>query len=185
MSSEGTSKDKILRKDILHRSGRIILRSEDDSVLLMELIPDDAESYFQLVNSDRQHLSQHGDDTASKYPSVDSVRESILQPKNPSKYRFGIWDGDIMVGSDNLTPVDSHRAELGSWIAKKYIGNRYAGRGRKLLVEFAFSQLQLDEVFCEITTGNVASRKSVERSGFTLTGEHDGKWTYTLKRYQS
>lgn len=166
----------------LFQAIRIILKSEDDSIVLKQLYPEDAERYFQLVDSSREHLSQNEDVTAKKYPTVETVRESIVHPRNPDKYRFGIWEGDIMVGSDNLTPVESNRAELGSWIAKKYTGHRYAGRARKLLVDFAFNQLHLDEVFCDVTIGNEPSRKSVERSGFTLSGEHGGKWTFVLKR---
>ena len=181
MNSEGSDQDTPKQEEHLTPTGRVILKSEGESVVLKQLIPEDAENYFRLVDSDRAHLSQLDDTTAAKYPTVESVRESIVQPTNPDKYRFGIWDGDTMVGSDNLTPVAENRAELGTWIAKKYVGNRYAGRARKLLVDFAFNQLHLDEVFCEITIGNGASRKSVERSGFNFTGEHDGKWTYTLE----
>lgn len=181
MGSENKSKVEVVPQTELKSSGRIILQSKDDSVSLKQLIPEDSPSYFQLVDSDRAHLSQHGDVTALKYPTVEKVRESILHPTNPDKYRFGIWIGDEMVGSNNLTLEKSNRAELGSWIAKKYIGNRYAGRARKLLVDFAFNHLNLDEVYCEITIGNDASRKSVERSGFTLTDEQNGKWVYTLK----
>lgn len=165
--------------------GRIVLRSEDDTIILKQLVLDDAERYFQLVDSDREHLSQFGDETASKYPTIESVQQSIIHPSNPNKYRFGIWNGEVMVGSDNLTTVENNRAELGSWIAKSQTGHRYADRARKLLVDFAFNQLHLDEVFSVITIGNEASRKSVERSGFTFEGERDGKWIYTFKRPQS
>jgi RimJ/RimL family protein N-acetyltransferase len=164
---------------------RIILHDEEDTISLKQLVIEDADPYFQLVDSDRAHLSQPGDETASKYPTVESVRESVIKTNSknpPEKYRFGIWDGDLMVGSDNLMPADSNRAELGSWIGKKYIGNRYAGRARRLLVDFAFNQLHLDEVFCEITIGNESSQKSVERSGFEYKGEHEGKWSYILTR---
>ncbi len=181
MNSENASNTNPVPEEQPLPPWRIILESEEDSVTLRQLIPEDAENYFQLVDSDRAHLSQFEDTTASKYPTVESVRESIIHPGNPNKYRFGIWDGDVMVGSDNLTPVEPNRGELGSWIAREYTGRRYAGRARKLLVDFAFNQLHLDEVFCEITTGNEASRKSVERSGFTFAGEHDGKWIYILK----
>lgn len=163
-------------------SNRIILRSEDDTIVLKQLITDDAERYFQLVDSDRAHLSQHGDKTAQKYPTVEAVRKSIIPPENnPKKFRFGIWDGNVMVGSNNLTPVVNNRAELGSWIAKSHTGHRYAARARKLLVNFAFNRLGLDEVFSEIVIGNEASRKSVERSGFIFAGEKEGKWIYILK----
>lgn len=181
MDFEGKIKD-VTSQTEPDLSRRIILKSVNDSILLKQLVPEDAEAYFNLVDSDREHLSQHGDVTAEKYPTPEAVRESIVHPINPNKYRFGIWDGDAMVGSDNLTLEVANSAELGSWVAKKYTGNRYAGRARSLLINFAFDQLHLDQVFCEITIGNEPSRKSVERSGFTFSGEHDGKWLYTLSR---
>ncbi len=160
---------------------RLILASEDDTVVLKQLIPADADPYFDLIEADRAHLSQHGDKTAAKYKTVDDVRDSIVTPKDSSKLRFGIWDGNVMVGSNNLTPTEDGQAELGSWVGSEFIGQRYAGRARKLLVEYAFDQLGLKEVFCMITIGNEASRRSVERSGFTYAGEEDGQWKYVLE----
>lgn len=160
---------------------RIILTTPDDTVQLRQLIPDDAEPYFALVEYDRAHLSQHGDTTAQKYQTVEDVTDSIVHPSNPQKYRFGIWDGDTMVGSDNLTPTDDNRAELGSWVGKQHTGNRYAARARVMLVDFAFGTLGLDEVFCSVTVGNEPSRRSVEGSGFALREEKDGQWVYVLK----
>jgi len=161
---------------------RIILRSSNDTVSLKQLVPEDARLYFDLVNFDRSHLSQHGDNTAQKYPTAKTVKDSIENPANMGKYRFGIWDGERMVGSNNLTLMGNNTAELGSWVGKEYIGNNYAARARKLLVDFAFNHLGLREVFCEIVVGNTPSKKSVEKSGFAYAGERDGKWIYVLKR---
>ncbi len=160
--------------------GRIVLTAPSDTVQLKQLIAEDAPVYFGLIEADRDHLSQHGDTTAKKYQTVDNVALSITHPSNPAKYRFGIWDGDTMVGSDNLTPAGDGRAELGSWVSKPHTGHEYAGRGRNLLIRFAFEQLGLKSVFCKITIGNEASRRSVEKSGFRFDGEEDGHWIYTL-----
>lgn len=172
----------VASEDTRNEPKRIILNSPDDTISLKQLIPDDAQLYFDLVDFDRDHLSQNEDVTASKYPTVDAVRMSIKKPASTNKYRFGIWDGDKMVGSDNLTLKENNMAELGSWVGKEHIGHNYAARARKLLVDFAFNQLGLDEVFCEIVVGNIASRKSVEKSGFVYEGEKDGKWIFTLRR---
>ena len=159
---------------------RIILTTPDDTIQLRQLIPSDSEPYFALVEYDREHLSQHGDTTAQKYQTLGDVADSIVHPSNPQKYRFGIWDGDVMVGSDNLTPTDDNRAELGSWVGKEHTGNGYAARARVMLVDFAFNTLGLDEVFCNVTVGNEPSRRSVEGSGFTFKEEKDGQWVYVL-----
>jgi RimJ/RimL family protein N-acetyltransferase len=166
---------------------RVVLKSDNDTVQLMQLVPQDADDYFVLIAQDPAHLRQHGDETADKYPTPDAVRDSIVHPKNPAKYRFGIWDNGVMVGSNNLTPEDNGRAELGSWVGKEHIGQGYAGRARALLVDFAFNRLGFDEVYCDIVVGNEPSKRSVEKSGFALTGDFvddEGvhKWRYVLRR---
>ena len=178
-----TEHNKLAKTEPLgSKKDRIILKNEKDTVELRQIILEDAANYFKLVDSDRAHLSQHGDETAKKYSTVESVENSILKPSNPDKYRFGIWDKDIMVGSNNLTLEENGRAELGSWVAKKHTGNRYAHRARKLLLDFAFNNLDLDEVYCEIVIGNIPSKKSVERSGLKLSPKKKkGKWIYSLK----
>ncbi len=163
---------------------RIILQSDDDSIVLKQLILDDAEDYFRLVDSDRGHLSQHGDNTAKKYTSVDSVRASILKP-NDRKFRFGIWDEGKMVGSVNLTLLDDGSAESGSWIGAEHTGHNYAARARDMLIDFAFNTLGLDKIISKIVVGNEPSRKSVEKSGYVFQEiiDEDGvqEWLYVLK----
>jgi len=166
---------------------RIILGSDTDTVQLMQLVPQDAESYFGLIAQDPDHLRHYGDETADKYPTSDAVRDSIIYPRNPARYRFGIWDNGVMVGSDNLTPEENGGAKLGSWVGKEYVGQGYASRARALLIEFAFNKLGLDEVHCDIVVGNEPSRRSVEKSGFTLKDEIIGDegvrmWRYVLHR---
>jgi RimJ/RimL family protein N-acetyltransferase len=166
---------------------RIILGDDLDTVSLRQLVPGDAQRYFDLIENDRAHLSQFRDRTADKYPNVESVLRSIEDPADDNRYRFGIWDGDVMVGTDNITVYGQDRAELGSWISKPFIGQEYAGRGRRLLVDFAFNTLGLDYVYCDIDVGNNASRRSVEKSGFEFVGEHDDEsgndyWRFVLRR---
>jgi len=169
---------------------RIVLERLGETVRLLQLVPDDAQSYYDLIAYDPDHLRQHGEPTADKYPNVESVRRSIEHPTNPHKYRFGIWDDSVMIGSNNITLEEEGRAELGSWVGKQYIGRGYAGRGRNLLVDFAFKTLGLREVHCDIAVGNEASRRSVEKSGFVFIGEvaddmGERKWRYVLKNNET
>jgi len=165
---------------------RIIVTSPTDTVSLKQLIPEDAIEYFGRIKEDPAHLSQqhgdHADRTAEKYQTVEAVLNSIVNPENPERIRFGVWDGDVFVGSNNLTPRGKGRAELGTWVGGKHKGHNYASRARTLLTDFAFNTLGLQEVFSVIAIGNEASKKSVERSGFKLTGEEEGHWIYTLRR---
>ena len=159
-----------------------------DGIALRQLVPEDAQAYFDLIEYDRAHLSQaHGraqDETAEKYKTVEDVRQSIVDPVIPEKLRFGIWVSDTMVGSNNLTQRDDDNFEVesGSWIGKQYTGHNYAYLARKLLIDLAFSRLGYQVIISEIAVGNKASRKSVEKSGFKLVREWSDYWVYELKR---
>ncbi len=167
---------------------RIEVTTPNDTVAIRQLVPEDAESYFGLIEFDRAHLSQsyHGeepDGTAQKYLTVEAVLESIVHP-DPDKHRFGIWDGDTMVGTSNLTIVNATTAESGSWVGAEHKGHHYAARARSLLLEFAFNNLGLERVLSFVHVGNEASRKSVEKTGYELTGEEDGQWVFMYEREQ-
>lgn len=159
----------------------------DDGMAIRQLVAEDAQRYFDLVEYDRPHLSQiHSgvpDETADKYKTVEDVRRSIINPypKRPNRVRFGIWDNEIMVGSNSIDPLGDGRGKLGSWIGKEHKDHHYAARARELLVKYAFEDLGLTEVFSEILVGNEASQKSLEKSGFTFAGIDEDRWIYVLK----
>jgi RimJ/RimL family protein N-acetyltransferase len=167
-------------KEVAVSEDRIILQTGDDTIVLKQLIPDDAQRYNDLVSSNMDHLNKYGHG-ATVFP-IEFQRELIARWLHSGHYAFGIWDEGRMVGSDYITIQDENEntGELGSWIAKEHTGQNYAARARKLLVDFAFNTLGLDEVFCAIGVGNEASRKSVESSGFTFAKEEDGALFYSL-----
>jgi hypothetical protein len=74
----------------------------DTHVHLREFEEGDAEEIFALIDRNREHLSQNGDTTAGKYPTFESVLESITYPVDPVKIRLGIWDDGVFVGSVNV-----------------------------------------------------------------------------------
>lgn len=158
---------------------RIILRDPETGLEIRQLIEDDAQLYFDLVDYDRPHLSQFGDETAQKYSSVSDVARSILQPANPAKYRFGIWDENTMVGSINLTPQPDDQVEIGWWVGKQHTGRGYAQRAARLLIEYALEELQAKKVVAFIKNGNEASRKTAEAAGLKLGYEDEYEWIYS------
>lgn len=160
---------------------RIEIAAPDDSIILRQLALDDAQAYFDLIDQDREHYSQFDDVTAKTYRAAEDVKDSIRnQP--PNKYRFGIWDNDALVGSNNITIYDDGSAEIAFWVGTEYTGSGYAARALKPLINFAFGKLDLSEVFTRIVIGNEASRRSVEKAGFSLKTAEDGHWVHTRKR---
>lgn len=146
-------------------NARIMLESQTDTVRLMQLVPEDAQNYFDLIAQDPDHLRKNGDMTADKYPTVEAVEESIRNPENPDRYHFGIWDRGVMVGSNNLTINGDGTATTGSWVARHHLGRRYAARARTLLLDFAFTNIGVRRVYCDIAISNEPARWSVQESG--------------------
>lgn len=162
---------------------RIIIESQNDTVRLMQLTPKDAQAYYDLIAHDPDHLRKNGDMTADKYPTPEAVETSIRSPENVDRYRFGIWDNDKMVGSNNLTVNGDGTAEIGSWVGRRYIGRRYAARARLALLDFAFNTLGVRQVYCDIAVSNEPARWSVEETGFTYEREFINDMDDLVMRY--
>src|SRR5690606_9082612 len=96
------------------------------------------EAYFASVDASRAHLSQFGDNTAAKYPTLESVRNSIVRPDNPYKISFGIWSDCVFAGSAKLTVAEKGRVgEVGYWLDQRRTGNGYATLATRALARYA------------------------------------------------
>lgn len=82
---------------------------------------------------------------------------------------FAIYNGNVFVGVGSLVPKDDVyciNAEIGYWIGEPYWGKGYATIAVKLLVEYAFKQLNLLRVYAYIFSYNTASMRVLEKAGF-------------------
>jgi RimJ/RimL family protein N-acetyltransferase len=155
----------------------LLIPTEQDEVVLRQLTLKDASIYAETVVANRDYLSQFGDVTGAKYPDLKSVEDSITNPDNPDKLRFGIWDGDEFVGSINLTP-QGDGSELGYWLDSRRTGNGYATVATRALAGFAVENYE--NVHADVQYGNEASARVLRRVGFVLDHWNDGKMVYEL-----
>jgi RimJ/RimL family protein N-acetyltransferase len=84
-------------------------------------------------------------------------------------YVFGIYSDEIFVGCCSLTPQqDVYRisAEIGYWIGEPHWGKGYATEAIKLLVDYAFHELNLLRVYAYVFEYNTASMQVLEKVGF-------------------
>lgn len=151
---------------------RIIIQTEQRGhlgVVLKQLIPEDANPYFLLVNKSRAHLSQYGDSTAKKYPTKESVLKSITNPVNPKKLRFGIWDGGIFVGMVGLTPLQHGICETGGWTGEEFCRKGYGTATRRALATYALEELKYKRVIAKTHPNNISSQKMLLKAGYKRT----------------
>lgn len=162
----------------------LVLFTEQSSVIVRQLRPEHAAAYFEAVDANREHLSQFGDDTAAKYPDLESVEDSIIHPSNPNKLRFGIWAARVFVGSINARPrtdgahPDMSKAEIGYWLDSRHTGHGYATTALRAVSSYAADHI--GRPYAWVTEGNDKSVAVLERAGFTHTRDSGDRHIFEL-----
>jgi RimJ/RimL family protein N-acetyltransferase len=77
-------------------------------------------------------------------------------------------DGELL-GSISLMRIswEHARAEVGYWLAREARGQGHATRAVRLISAWGFAELALERIDLLAATGNAASQRVAERSGFT------------------
>jgi RimJ/RimL family protein N-acetyltransferase len=137
---------------------------------------------------DVQRLASHPDVVATTnlpnpYPD-DGAKQWIenLLPRQEAgrEYAFGIRNvHEEFVGIVGLVDVDEQEAELGFWIGKPFWNRGYATAAAQKIVDFAFEELGLGQLFARPLRRNSPSRRVLEKLAFVEQGvethEHP-KW---------
>lgn len=158
-------------------SNQLIIPTERPGLVLRRLTPEDASAYFEAIASSREHLSQFDDVTASKYPDLKSVADSIANPSDPDKLRMGIWDGSDFAGSINLTEQGDGR-EIGYWLDERFTGNGYATLAATALIGFA--RRYHERIYAEVDERNTPSTRVLEHAGLKRIAQAAGILTFEL-----
>lgn len=133
----------------------------------------DDRAYFEAVDEDRDHLSQFGDATARKYPTIEAVTQRRLTAKG--EIRLGIWDRTSLKGGITATLSEAKlEAEVGYWLRASAVGQGYATLAVQALTEYLVPRY--DRVFAEVHTDNTASASVLQRSNYTGVGAAQRNW---------
>jgi RimJ/RimL family protein N-acetyltransferase len=143
----------------------LTLRTDMDGLLLKQYLVEDASAIFNLIDQSRDHLSQYGEETASKYPTLESVVESVVHPSNPDKSRLGIWHENNLVGGINLRPDAEATAEIGYWLGEIHTGKGYMHHAVAALTDYAFAN-GFEEVYASVHRDNNASARVLLKAGY-------------------
>lgn len=163
----------------------IEIKAPGSRITLKQFTLADAGEIFDLINRNREHLSQFGDDTSGKYPTYESVTKSISHPKNPNKLRFAIRDlTGTYVGTINITPDkdDKTHGEVGYYIGSEFQGRGFTTEAARLLSDFAFSELGYSLLYAKVHPDNTGSQRVLLKAGFSETGMKDGDKIFAKSR---
>jgi RimJ/RimL family protein N-acetyltransferase len=148
------------------------------AVTLRELGPADAGAYYELLRANRAHLSQHGDFTAERDATPETVIGYFSGPPG-SNICFGIWHDAALIGRVDLVPVSPPRYSIGYWLGSAYTGRGFATAACQAAIGYASDVLKATHVYAGIAHGNARSVALAERLGFSQVADFG---TYTRFR---
>jgi RimJ/RimL family protein N-acetyltransferase len=164
---------------------RIEILSPDGDIVLRQFVSQDSEEIFALIDGNRAHLSQPGDNTADKYPTLEKVRESIEHPKNPARLRFAIRNRQgQLVGSINLTPDEDNptQGEIGYYLGAEFQKQGYTRKAVQMLTDYGFDNLGYKTIYGDVVEGNSSSANVLFKAGYQEAKRHDGKIRYSRQK---
>jgi ribosomal-protein-serine acetyltransferase len=128
----------------------------------------------------REWMPNFGDDY-SLAESLEFIRQRRERFASGQEIPTGIWDAGRLVGIVALKSIDrkNRNASLGYYLAASHQGRGLVTKACRLLLDYAFRQLQLNRVDILCAQGNTRSRAIPERLGFTLEGTlREVQWLY-------
>lgn len=146
-----------------------------NEIELRPYVEADAEEIFATVKANYEHLRPFLHWVVPEY-SVEMAKEFIEQSQKDSEEKirqgFGIFFQEKLIGSIGFNKFDwdAKVTEIGYWLANDFSGQGIITTACKILINFAFNELNMNRIEIRCATENVRSRAIPERLGFQLEG---------------
>lgn len=155
--------------------------AETDRLILREILPEDEESLFLLDSDPEVHLFL-GNNPIKKIEEARNVIEFIRQQYvdngigrwaviEKETAEFIGWSGLKLITEITNNHVNYY--DLGYRLIKKYWGKGYATETAYASLCYAFTQLDVKEVFAIADVRNLSSKKVLEKVGLNIIGTFD------------
>jgi len=139
----------------------------DSTATVHLLAPEHAEAIQRLASDARIAATTRIPHPYPEQGAREFIAAQIAARQRGTSWTFAIIDRDELVGVCGIEGIGGDEPpELGYWVGTPYWGRGYASRGVQLVLDFAFQNLQLDQVRAHALEHNTASRRVLEKSGF-------------------
>ena len=127
------------------------------------------------MDANREHLRAWlpwVDSNVDASHSREFIMASRLQFADETGLPLGIFFEGRIVGTIGCNDISmgNKSAEIGYWLAKDATGNGIITKCCRALINYCFSELQLNRIVIRAMVENAPSRAVPERLGFTLEG---------------
>jgi ribosomal-protein-serine acetyltransferase len=147
-----------------------------DQDIKLELITENhAQSIFDIVNENRTHLREwlpFVDRMQTVEFAQNFVKGTMQRNQDGNEYAFVILVNEKVIGRIGVYKIDSQNkiGEIGYWLAENVQGKGIITRSCQLIIDFCFSDLQLNRIEIKCGTENFKSKTIPEKLNFTKEG---------------
>ena len=108
----------------------------------------------------------------SKHFLIKYIQKANLDIQTTQQYRFIIENNSVVIGCIDIFEFDAihRRAGIGILIDKKYRNKGFGFLAINFISDYAFKKLNLNQIYCSISTKNTSSLKLFKKSGFIEIG---------------
>ncbi len=151
-------------------------RALKDGYFLSEFVPNDKPRLVELLAE--KEISDLTLTIPYPYAEKDAdwwinfCTEQTKKLKTPIQWAIRDSDAKLVgaIGFSDIVPGESHKAELGYWVAKPYWGKGIGSAAVAAACKIAFDELGLIRITATIFAHNERSEKLLKKAGFALEG---------------
>lgn len=147
----------------------------DEDIVLKSFTIDDAEERYRIIDTNREFLKKWLgwlDFYHSSQDVIDFTNVCLNNEKKQISLPLAIYYKEKFAGSIELKDLDfkNKKTEIGYWLAEEFTGKGIMTRSTKIMVDYAFDNLELNKITILVATENFASQAIPERLGFIKEG---------------
>ena len=147
-----------------------------DENIKIELINENhSQPIFDIVDQNRIHLRQwlpFVDRMQTVEFAENFVKGTMQRNKDGNEFAFVIIENDKVIGRIGVYKIDGQNkiGEIGYWLAENLQGKGIITKSCKALIDFCFSDLQLNRIEIKCGTENFKSKTIPQKLNFTKEG---------------
>lgn len=147
----------------------------DDNISLELVEEKHTKPIYDLVSENKNHLRQWlpwVDNMQTVEFAENFVKGTMQRNKDGNEFAFVIIENDKVIGRIGVYKIDGQNkiGEIGYWLAENLQGKGIITKSCKGLIDFCFSDLQLNRIEIKCGTENFKSKTIPEKLNFTREG---------------
>jgi ribosomal-protein-serine acetyltransferase len=147
----------------------------DTTTLLKPVEDNHVEAAFQLIDKNRQFLSEWigwAENHQSIEDTLYMIQNGISRFTRKQGIMAGIWYRDQLIGMAQHTYVDKENETAGVciWLGEDYQGRGLAKSALRSFIRYSFNHLNFERLEFRCTSNNMRAIQLVEKIGFVREG---------------